>query len=431
MEKKKICFVVMGFGEKTDYRTSRVIDLDKTYKYIIKQAVTAAGLECIRADEIPHSGTIDVPMYEQLLAADLVIADLSTSNLNAAYELGVRHALKPRTTIVIAESQFVSPFDVNHIVIRKYQSDGKALDIEVAEKFRAELSKAIGDIMATDRTDSPVYTFLNPLQPPSRRAAAVAKAVADPPGAQNPALSVLMDQVQAKKSAAKTNEDWLGVKNLLQAILAIAPNDTYVVQQLALATYKSELPDKATALDDARKILDALDPLNSNNAETLGLLGAIHKRHYDLTNERDQLDTAIDAYEKGYRLCGDYYTGINFAFLLNQRAARPESTPADAITDYVLARRTRSDLLRRGAALLNDLKPDATGDLGALEDERYWLLATLAEAALGAGDDAGATAYLEQAKAVARQPWMVASTTEQLDKLRGLLAKSPLDLLPA
>jgi ATP-dependent protease HslVU ATPase subunit len=35
----KCCFVVMGFGEKTDYKTSRVLDLDKTYKHIIKKAV--------------------------------------------------------------------------------------------------------------------------------------------------------------------------------------------------------------------------------------------------------------------------------------------------------------------------------------------------------------------------------------------------------
>ena len=92
---KGTCFVVMGFGKKTDFQTGRVLDLNKSYQYMIKPAVEDAGLECVRADEIVHSGTIDVPMYHQLLTADVVIADLSTSNPNAFYELGVRHALRP------------------------------------------------------------------------------------------------------------------------------------------------------------------------------------------------------------------------------------------------------------------------------------------------------------------------------------------------
>ncbi len=64
---KGTCFVVMGFGKKTDFETGRVLDLDKSYKNMIKPAAEAAGLTCIRADEIVHSGLIDVPMYEQLL----------------------------------------------------------------------------------------------------------------------------------------------------------------------------------------------------------------------------------------------------------------------------------------------------------------------------------------------------------------------------
>ena len=80
---KGTCFVVMGFGKKTDFETGRTLDLNMTYNYIIKPAVMATGLECIRADEIKHSGPIDVPMYEQLLNADVVLADLSTSNKNA------------------------------------------------------------------------------------------------------------------------------------------------------------------------------------------------------------------------------------------------------------------------------------------------------------------------------------------------------------
>ncbi len=55
------CFVVMGL-KKTDYQSGRVLDLDKSYNYIIKPAAQDAGLDCVRADEIVRSGLIDVPM---------------------------------------------------------------------------------------------------------------------------------------------------------------------------------------------------------------------------------------------------------------------------------------------------------------------------------------------------------------------------------
>jgi hypothetical protein len=41
------CFVVMGFGKKTDFETGNSFDLDKSYKNMIKPAVIAAGLKCI------------------------------------------------------------------------------------------------------------------------------------------------------------------------------------------------------------------------------------------------------------------------------------------------------------------------------------------------------------------------------------------------
>ena len=415
------CFVVMGFGEKTDYKTSRVLDLNKTYKHIIKKAVEAAGLVCVRADEIPHSGTIDAPMYEQLLDADLVIADLSTSNLNAAYELGIRHALKPSTTIIIAEDQFSSPFDLNHIVVRSYRHDGKALDIDVVEEFRDKLTQAIKDIMVNGRVDSPVYTFL-PLTAPSRKPAGLlataAATVAD--GVPPASLAALMDGAQE----AKAERDFITAKSLLKAARKIAPNDSFVVQQLALVTYKSKLPDEAQALEQARSILLELNPLHSNNAETLGLWGAVHKRMFTLNKQRSDLDAAIFAYEKGYRLLADYYNGINWAFLLNMRASISE--PADAIADFILARRTRADVAEICKARLDGLKASA-----GTREERYWLLATLAEAALGVGDDALSAHFLAQATAVAAGTWMADSTNEQLPALRVYLADSPLKWIKA
>ena len=428
---KKICFVVMGFGEKTDYKTSRVLDLNKTYRQIIKKAVESAGLKCVRADEIAHSGTIDVPMYEMLLDADLVIADLSTSNVNAAYELGIRHALKPSTTIIIAESQFDAPFDINHITIRKYRHDGKALDIDEAETFRDKLAQAIKDVMANGRIDSPVYTFLQ-LQPPGRRQALIdqmqAAASQDPPAgaAEAVAASAVAHQSLANLMElvrdCKADSNWASAKRFLNKARALAPHDVYVVQQLALATYKSKQPDALSALHEARSILQQLNPLTSNDAETLGLWGAVHKRLFEATGEAAALDAAVQAHGKGYWLLNDYYNGINLAFLLDLRASRCADR-AHAIGDAVQAQHTRRAVTAVCTDRLNALK-DAPENNG----ERYWIIATQAEAALGDGlpdAEARCAALLAQAAPYGDDS-SLSSTREQLDKLRPLLAAQPL-----
>ena len=162
----------MPFGKKTDFETKRVLDMDASYREIIKPAVEAAGLDCLRADEITHAGMIDVPMYDRLLNADLVIADLSTSNPNVLYELGVRHAMRPFSTIILAEDQLMKSrsFDLFfHVVIRSYHHLGEDIGVSEGKRVRTELTAAIQEIMAREpepRQDSPVYQFIPNLQPP-------------------------------------------------------------------------------------------------------------------------------------------------------------------------------------------------------------------------------------------------------------------------
>src|SRR5215469_829828 len=228
------CFVVMGFGKKTDFETGRVLDLDQSYLNLIKPAVEAAGLKCIRADEIVHSGLIDLPMYELLLKADVVVADLSTSNRNAIYELGVRHALRPSTTVIIAEDGIMkSPFfDLSHIVIRTYRHLGEDIGVKEMQRFTAELTGAIKDILAKEpelRRDSPVYAFLENLAPPSiRQQAAAARTAAESAAASSsaPAQPVSLDRAATAYSemmrrvdeAQKKGKpaDWLKAKMLLE-----------------------------------------------------------------------------------------------------------------------------------------------------------------------------------------------------------------------
>jgi len=446
------CFVVMGFGKKTDFETGRVLDLDQSYLNLIKPAVEAAGLKCIRADEIVHSGLIDVPMYELLLKADVVVADLSTSNRNAIYELGVRHALRPYTTVVIAEELIMkSPFfDLNHIVIRQYRHLGEDIGVSEAKRFTTELTAAIHKILATEpelRRDSPVYRFIERLTPPSI-AAEVRAAVTAASSSENtagtaaaPAHSELIEHVDE----AQKKGDWLKAKMLLEEIREMRrtgavetsadqqienSEDPYILQRLALATYKSEYPTAEQALKAARDLLALLQPQTSNDTETLGLWGSVHKQLWELTKESSYLDEAVRAYERGFYLRNDYYNGINYAYLLNERAAHPIGFP-EAIADFVQARRVRQEVISICNQWLDSnplsVRPPAGSKLAVI---RYWVLATLAEAHIGLEEDALGQQRLEEAFAAAPEQWMKKSTQDQLDKLKALLATSPLKKLP-
>lgn len=416
MPDKKKCFVIMGFGVKTDLATSRILDLDKTYRIIIKKAVEEAGLECIRADDIIHSGIIDKPMYELLFAADVVVADLSTSNANAIYELGVRHALRPCTTIVIAEKQFKFPFDIGHLLIRPYEHLGKGIDAEEADRVRAELKKGIQTVLEKQDVDSPVFTFL-----------------------PNLAMAKLIDKLQEKIEEAavkadentselmelfkeaRADENWKGAKRNLKRLFEKRPKDDYIIQQLALATYKGKDPDALTALEEAKQILQSLNPQQTADPETLGIWGAIHKRLWELKQDRQYLDEGIWAYEKGFYLKNDYYNGINFAFLLNVRATI--SAGKEAIADIVIAERVRKKVL----AICEDLlKKGMKDDEGNPDKEQlFWLHASIAEALTGIGENEKAKEALASAVKEAPESWMKETLNEQLEKLKQLLETAP------
>ena len=223
----------------------------------------------------------------------------------------------------------------------------------------------------------------------------------------------MLESALAKINAEKS--DFAGARVLLAEVKKLRPNDPFVTQQLALATYKSKQPDPEAALHEACSIIRELSPETSNDPETLGLWGAIQKRLWDLTASSAYLDESISAYERGFFLKQDYYNGINLAFLLNQRAV--ESLKAghrdEAIADTVGARRVRQAVIRYAAPLAESKE--------TAPDKRYWLIATLWEAAVGLADDAAAGRWEAEAKAMRVADWMQETRESQGAKLRALL----------
>ena len=430
------CFVVMGFGKKTDFAQNKTFDLDKSYNYIIKPAVEAASFKCVRADEIQHAGNINVPMYEQLLEADLVIADLSTANPNAFFELGVRYALKPRTTIVISEKGFKIPFDMGQVIVRSYEHLGDGIDFGEVERMRKELTTACKEVAAANRVDSPVYTFLTRLTPPELKKLADAAEQSAEAHTQE-ALAATTDEdekaaltkpfavLMASAMKARAEQNFKKARDILRGIKAAQVDqvDPFVVQQLALLTYKSKDLDPLQALLEARTILEEISPRDSGDPETLGIWGAVHKRLSEiLTNpdeRREALDESVRAYEKGFYLKNDYYNGINYAFLLNVRAGHRRDD--EAVADRVQARRVRQQVLRMCEQLL------ASGIKGESKrskaEQEYWVRATVVEALYGLGQQDESAVAFAAAKQMNPPPekFMVESTEEQLVKLKALL----------
>src|SRR2546426_11394109 len=108
---KPFCFVLMPFGQKTD-AAGLSINFDAVYEQLIKPAVVEAGLEPIRADEEQVGGIIHKPMFERLILCEYAVADLTTANANVFYELGVRHAVRPASTVLLFAGNSRLPFDV-------------------------------------------------------------------------------------------------------------------------------------------------------------------------------------------------------------------------------------------------------------------------------------------------------------------------------
>ncbi len=160
------CYVITGFGVKKDPLTGRTVDLDYTYYNIVKPAVEASGFTCQRGEEITSFEPSRSAGHVHLLKADLVIADLSASVPNTFYELGISYGLRPRGTIVIAETKFSSLLDRHPIRIVRYMYQGPNLAGDEMLGSREELTKELSAVEQEREPDSVVYAAVRDLYPP-------------------------------------------------------------------------------------------------------------------------------------------------------------------------------------------------------------------------------------------------------------------------
>ncbi|MBO6577003.1 MAG: DUF4071 domain-containing protein [Rhodothermales bacterium] len=412
------CFVVMGYRTKSDPDTGKEYDLDKSYRQLIKPAAEAAGFSVVRSDEVIRPGRIERQMYYWLFHADLVIADLTTLNANAMYELGVRMAFRPKATIVIAADDTKIPFNLSQERFFTYSHHGKALDADEVDRFRPLLADVCREARRANEPDSLIYTLLGEeLIPPSWQGG-------PPPGGPHdtiPARESLAG-IMARTDELKAQGDWTSVVELLREQ---PDNDPWISQQLALALYKRNERDGQPApvadLLEARTVLsDRLDPAGSTDPETLGIWGAIHKRlaeHPDRSHDErmQDLEHAITSYRRGFVLRDDHYNGVNYAYLLRLRAKEFSPDPREAEVDQFRAVEAWSRV--------RDLTKDVLdADPADGSPELFWRGASLLESLHGLQDPSEGL-IRQKLEALPHQDWMMDSARGQLEKLDVLLGR--------
>ena len=417
---RPLCFVLMPFGKKPD-AAGLTVDFDAVYRDLIAPAIDAAGLDAIRADEEQGGGIIHKPMFERLMLCEYAVADLTTANANVFYELGVRHAARPWSTVLIFAEGARLPFDVALLrgVPYRLTPAGLPASDPAARQILIERLQEARD----PQPDSPVFQLIEGWRTPDidrlktdvfrdrvrssaqikeRLAAArrhaqgadMLRAIQKDLGPIQDVESGVVIDLFLSYRAVKAWADMIALAETMSSPLAAT---VMVQEQFALAL------NRAGQGERAEQVLKDLLEHRGSSSETYGILGRVYKDRWEAALRsgeddlaRGLLDNAIGAYLRGFETdWRDAYPGVNAVTLMELRnPPDPRREQLLPIVAYAVARRIAAG------------KPD------------YWDHATRLELAVLAQDEQGATAALGDALAVVRESWEPETTARNLRLIR-------------
>ena len=145
-------FIIRPFGTKND------INFDEVESKLIDPTLNRLNITGRTTMEIRKQGNIRLDMFQKLLTADIVIADISIHNANVYYELGIRHALRGKHTFMIrARGADIKtdevPFDLKTDRYLGYDSKDPAASID-------NLFESLRQTINSEEHDSPVFQML-------------------------------------------------------------------------------------------------------------------------------------------------------------------------------------------------------------------------------------------------------------------------------
>lgn len=370
---KPLCFVIMPFGKKKD-ADGRYIDFNEIYELLIRPAIKAAGMESVRADEETVNGIIHKPMYERLILCDYAIADLTTANANVFYELGIRHAVKPYTTVTIFASGSTLPFDLNAVRCMPYGYDKKKKLTDTTNNI-ASLTKRLMNAKEQPATDSPVYQLIDGIAfqnsvahqktdifrdqvEYSKKMKDLLQRTRESKAGEDKKVKTL-DEIVQKQINVEDEEAGvlidimltyraLGAYNKMIAFIDSLPthvkNTVMVQEQLGFAL------NRIGEREQAIHVLETVLNQNGPSSETYGILGRVYKDKYDeaLKGKNEKLgmaflDKAIDTYQKGFEAdWRDAYPGVNVLTLLEIKGDKEKIKILAPVVVYAVGRKIQA-----------------------------------------------------------------------------------------
>jgi tetratricopeptide (TPR) repeat protein len=407
----------MPFGKKP-LVAGTMVDFDAVYRDLIAPGISEARLEPLRADEEMTGGVIHKPMFERLILCEYAVADLTTANANVFYELGVRHAVRPWSTVLLfAEGSGQLPFDVAPLRALPYRlgADGAPDDVE---KARTTLTERLIEAQQAT-TDSPLFQLVEGFPEVDHtktdvfreRVAYSARvkeslAVARREGVEAVrALERELGDISKQESGVvidlflsyRAVKAWQEMIALVDKMAPPLAATVMVREQLALAL------NRAGRGQDAERVLLDLLARRGPSSETFGILGRIYKDRWEDALSRGEmhlatglLNKAIDAYLRGFEAdWRDAYPGINAITLMERRdPADPRREELIPVVRYSVDRRIAGG------------RPD------------YWDQATRLELAVLADQEPEAMAALADSLAAVREVWEPETTARNLRLIR-------------
>ena len=340
-----LCFVLMPFGTKES--NGKSINFDEVYKKIIKPSIVESKLESIRADEEVVGGIIHKPMFERLLLCDYAIADLTTANANVFYELGVRHAIRPYSTILICSKEGQNlPFDVRMSRVLYYSLEKDGTPNEAAT-HKLALTKLLKEVIGSESkfTDSPLFQLIQDFKPPTLthlktdiflEKVQKSKKIKEEIDAAKKIGAIELKKLEEKTDIKNTEYDivislflayrsieaWNEMISLVDKMSKPLSETVMVQEQLALALNRNGQSESAEKI-----LLDLIEGKGVATSETYGLLGRVYKDRWENKFRNKSrtsplfvtglLKRSIDAYLKGFEMdWRDAYPGINALTLM-------------------------------------------------------------------------------------------------------------------